>query len=419
MPVTTPAPAPVSTDPKPQPKVTTTPIPVKPKDELTVGQSLQRKDFLLSYTGRFRLTFQEDQNLVITETDYEYEGPVWQTGTAGSGGWIVRMQGDGNFCMYTQNNQLIWDSITRGGGPSGNATSKIIMQEDGNLVIYSHGTSIWHSNTSRGPNPVPTQAAKGAKQLRAAEFLVPEQEIYSPNGKFWIKLQKERKLVLFNKDGPVWATGSLDVKEVKSLALRQNGDLVVLGENGKVCWSSGTAHRDNHAKVFKVLDDGHAVIESKGIYIWRSSHRKPSSGSDPSVLTSNEWIIGNEQPLVSPNGKQKLVMQYDGTLMLYQDGKSSWSPPGYRSNVAQNLMLRDDASLWAGKYDLIAGPFCRPGSGPVLLMDNNGWADIKVDGKVLWSTDSKRAVSSDGEPANVGFWFPYVIDFLFCRRLYS
>jgi hypothetical protein len=81
---------PVAGDPKSKPKVTTAPVPAnpvpaRPKDQLLAGQSLVRKDFLLSNNGRFRLTFQEDGNLVMTETDYEYMGPIWKSNTEGSG----------------------------------------------------------------------------------------------------------------------------------------------------------------------------------------------------------------------------------------------------------------------------------------------------------------------------------------------
>jgi len=52
------------------------------------------------------------------------------------------MQGDGNFVVYTQNNQYVWDSGTRAG-------NRVVVQDDGNIVIYDDGRHVatWASHT--------------------------------------------------------------------------------------------------------------------------------------------------------------------------------------------------------------------------------------------------------------------------------
>ncbi|KAJ8110884.1 hypothetical protein ONZ43_g5757 [Nemania bipapillata] len=56
----------------------------------------------------------------------------------------IKMQGDGNLCMYDKDNRVIWHTNTA--GPTGDSTYIVSVQDDGNVIIYK-GTPIWSSNT--------------------------------------------------------------------------------------------------------------------------------------------------------------------------------------------------------------------------------------------------------------------------------
>jgi hypothetical protein len=88
---------------------------------------------------RYRLTYQLDGNLVLT--DEQLSRVVWATNTGGPAGQVA-MQGDGNLVIYTQAGVPVWAS-----GTAGNTDAVLIIQNDGNVVIYDRaGVPIWDRN---------------------------------------------------------------------------------------------------------------------------------------------------------------------------------------------------------------------------------------------------------------------------------
>jgi hypothetical protein len=88
---------------------------------------------------RFRLTYQRDGNLVLT--DEQLSRLVWATNTGGPAGQVT-MQGDGNLVIYTEAGVPVWAS-----GTAGNTDAVLIIQNDGNVVIYDRaGVPIWDRN---------------------------------------------------------------------------------------------------------------------------------------------------------------------------------------------------------------------------------------------------------------------------------
>ncbi|MGH9279320.1 MAG: hypothetical protein ACRD12_14595 [Acidimicrobiales bacterium] len=106
------------------------------------GDSVQRNEFVLSISDRYRLVQQTDGNLVAYDL---WEGrPYWALGTRGSNSRAV-MQGDGNFVVYS-GNAFLWASNTAGRDPGG----RIVMQDDGNVVLYGYCCGpTWASGTRR------------------------------------------------------------------------------------------------------------------------------------------------------------------------------------------------------------------------------------------------------------------------------
>jgi hypothetical protein len=91
-----------------------------------------------SASGRYRLTYQTDGNLVLY--DMVAGTALWLTGTGGSSPGQAILQTDGNFVVYDGAGTPLWQSHT-GGNPGGS----MILQEDGNLVIYgSNGQAVWN-----------------------------------------------------------------------------------------------------------------------------------------------------------------------------------------------------------------------------------------------------------------------------------
>jgi hypothetical protein len=73
--------------------------------------------------------------------------------TSPNGKYYIKMQSDGNFCLYSKKglngmdyDHPIWATMTNG---KGSAPYKAVMQEDGNLIVYdSKKSALWSSGTN-------------------------------------------------------------------------------------------------------------------------------------------------------------------------------------------------------------------------------------------------------------------------------
>jgi len=109
-------------------------------DRLFPGQPLFQNQSINSQDNRFRLTMQNDGNLVVYRNSDNRA--LWATGTQQSDAQRAVMQTDGNLVLYHVNNAPAWASNT-----AGSPGSYIVMQNDGNLVIYRPIVPIWATNT--------------------------------------------------------------------------------------------------------------------------------------------------------------------------------------------------------------------------------------------------------------------------------
>lgn len=103
---------------------------------LSVGQRLNRNEFLISQNKRFVAVMQSDNNFVV----YNSEKPLWDSGTFGSlGNGYLDFSTDGLVSLKGINTN--WNTKRMG-------ASILIMQDDGNLVTYdkNHKT-VWSSDT--------------------------------------------------------------------------------------------------------------------------------------------------------------------------------------------------------------------------------------------------------------------------------
>lgn len=82
-----------------------------------------------SASGRFRLTYQTDGNLVLY--DDRDRIPLWATHTGGTSPGQAILQTDGNLVVYDGAGAAVYSS-----GTPGNPNAYLVVQDDGNLVIY-------------------------------------------------------------------------------------------------------------------------------------------------------------------------------------------------------------------------------------------------------------------------------------------
>ena len=209
-------------------------VPVNVSMDLKSEWRLNPGDSLFSALGSFRLTMQQDGNLVLYAIDDTklpwdlwpvlahspeamrlYTKPIWSTGThvpkagAGPGSFCV-MQDDGNFIVSDQDGNRCFET-----GTKGHPGSFLRCQDDGNLVIYTPGLGpIWQSCTHARSNDDgrpyrPRVAVRWARPKNRAESadlsmdlkppwrLNPGDSVFSALGGFRLIMQEDGNLVLY------------------------------------------------------------------------------------------------------------------------------------------------------------------------------------------------------------------------------
>lgn len=134
------------------PPVQDPPTPPQRADRLIRGQTLSAGNSLYSRDGNYRLTNQNDGNLVLYDASSR---AIWHTRTGGRDGGRLTMQSDGNLVLYSRTNSLRWHSQTQGNSGKGVFA---VVQNDGNFVLYtSQSVPLWSSRGGRvggdGGNP--------------------------------------------------------------------------------------------------------------------------------------------------------------------------------------------------------------------------------------------------------------------------
>ncbi|KAF7561107.1 hypothetical protein G7046_g3051 [Stylonectria norvegica] len=108
------------------------------------GEWLLKGSSLFSQDGSVEFKMQQDGKIAVY-----WGGQARYQNTANQRQDIkgVKMQEDGNLCMYDNGGKAVWHTDTA--GQTGDSTVICSVQNDGNVVLYK-GTPIWSSNTYKG-----------------------------------------------------------------------------------------------------------------------------------------------------------------------------------------------------------------------------------------------------------------------------
>ena len=100
-----------------------------PGERLRSGARLLPGQELTSTSGRYRLHYQTDGNVVLyDDTD---RTALWNSATTSSRPGQAMMERDGNFVVYDGQGRVLWTT-----GTTGNPNAYLLVQDDGNLVVY-------------------------------------------------------------------------------------------------------------------------------------------------------------------------------------------------------------------------------------------------------------------------------------------
>jgi hypothetical protein len=239
--------------------------------QIVEGQALYPGQWLTSPNGEYRVGLQGDGNLVLSDMALSPPVAFWATGTDGYAPKAAYVQNDGNFVLYNVASRPIWASNTVGW-----AGVVVSAGDDGALHIDG-GYPYWGTGAVSHLSPPSPRPPAHASALNEGGELLAGQYLQSPSGEFILAMQLDGNLVLTQNGRPLWSTGTgnrivrgasvLDLPVPNSFA-RHRGSLVLTDYLGAIVWSSGADYGpavDAHGwsssgARLQVQDDGNLVL---------------------------------------------------------------------------------------------------------------------------------------------------------------
>ena len=327
------------------------------KTRLSSGEMLTVNDYLLSPDTQSTLRVQLDGNLVL----YSNFRPTWASGTSGSRGGNLQMQTDGNLVLYNASNSPIWSSNT-----SGNPGAYLSLQTDGNLVLYNASNSpIWSSGTISTPNHL-----RVVEKTMPTAIMYPKQTLMTANLKHKLVLQEDGNLVQYSNGSPIWASGT-DGQNIGKVIMQSDGNLVMYRNDGRPVWATDTS--GNYGAYLTMNDDGVISLNAGG-----------------SGVLLNNAILQKGQALRSTNNSRVLVLQLDGNLVIYSNGRPVWasntsgkSPGVLRMQSDGNLVLYDanGRPVWASNTS-------GKGKGSLRMQSDGNLVMYNAGGRPYWASQT-------------------------------
>jgi hypothetical protein len=136
------------------------------KDRLCLGcpeghpSSLNRGERLYSQGGKFVLSMQPDNNLVLYDLrrakEGDPDGAVWSTDTweyPGNYSLFIEEDGVAKLSQISERKDIIWCAGKKSKLPAKDQPVYFILGANGEMAIYQCDEPYWASNTWHGPEP--------------------------------------------------------------------------------------------------------------------------------------------------------------------------------------------------------------------------------------------------------------------------
>lgn len=187
------------------------------------------------------------------------------------------------------------------------------------------------------PPPSPS-----ATLLSSGSELTPGKYMLDPSSQSNLFLQPDGNLVLYTDFQPIWYSGTSN-KVPKRLLMQSDGNLVLYDTNNVALWASGTS--GNPGAYLALQYDGNLVIYSaSGGPLWttRTVHIPAHNAYVNTSLHTSSLYPG--QQITTADRKYKLVLQFDGNLVLYSPSKAIWAT-GTDGKLVSRLSMQSDGNL--------------------------------------------------------------------------
>lgn len=211
------------------------------------------------------------------------------------------------------------------------------------LSLVADGIS-WMNNPgmkftiSVTPTQEPSNTLKTT--LPSGEALAVGEYLLSPDSQSVLRLQENGRLDLISAYENTWSSNTSG--GIRGLYMQPDGNLVIYNSSGQPVWNSETG---GHPGAFLALQpDGNLVIYHNGSALWSSA-----TVSTPDYLSRVEYTLRNTilypgQSLLTPDHKYRMVLQWDGNLVIYSPSRAIWAS-GTSGRQAKQLNMQPDGNL--------------------------------------------------------------------------
>jgi hypothetical protein len=218
------------------------------------------------------------------------------------------------------------------------------------------------------------------QQITAGQYLM------SPSAHSVATLQNDGNFVLYSDGIARWFSGTQGSRASR-LVMQTDGNLVLYTATGVPVWYSGTGGNPNASAILQ--SDGNLVVYSSGgAPLWFSNTSNVPSFSNMVQHGLQGGPLYPRQSLQWADRSRQLLMQTDGNLVLYSNGRPVWATftQGHPGSIAVmqadgNLVVYgpDSRPLWA------TGTNNNPGS-RIILQDDANMVIYRPDGGWTWQS---------------------------------
>ncbi len=373
-------------------------------DTLVNGSSIEAGGCLMSPSGKYRLTMQTDDNLVLYYTGASGSPDALWASTTDKGfpGAMATLGLTGNLTVTAaaSNGSVSWSSSSYA------QNTELVLQTDGNAVIYSltnplHPDPIWATGTDAQRVTITRCTVQTAPSIfpdGSTMFLGGCME--SPDHDYRLTMQTDGNLVLHYVQGG--ATSVLWASNTASSPTAGGGQFLSLRE-GELSTNGYPAftERANLNSVLVLQNDGNLVFYSltaagTPYAAWATG----TEGNQGNILTTNETLPSG-QFLQSTNGQYQLQMGSGGALIVTEmQPYANYAYTSYTTTY-HTTNATYQCPLWSGPAQNVNGYTTTPAA--------NSYATLQSDGNLVvyppqssmgYRTDASWASGTNGTGAS-------------------
>ena len=237
----------------------------------------------------------------------------------------------------------------------------------------------------------PSAAQARVSALYSGQTLRAGHQLTSPSGGYRAVLKNNGDFVVYGPNGKVRWHSRTAGKGATHVTMLPGGNVVIRTARNKTVWSSSTAPSTGDSLV--IANNGTLTIYSGGgLPLWRNGKR---SGYSADTLRAGQSLALG-QAIISRSGAYRAIMQDDGNFVVYGPKGATWST-GTAGSGATEIIMQDDGNLViyaSGKPVWSSGTALTGGQS--LVMQNDGNLIIYTRGELpLWSNGSLTGYSED------------------------